>query len=230
MSAKNNQGWLVKGVIAVLIMQLFVLPLLSDVSMAQSQRLGQRLSRGDGIRLIIWQPWQVGEKTNQTLDLSGDYLIDNRGYVFLPVIGEVKVTSHTTATLAQALKEKISIYIKDPIVVVQPLIRVAMLGAFARPGTYLVKPDASFWELVDLAGGFDEGADYQKMTIARSGRIFKKNLLKGFEQAYSLQEIGIQSGDQVLVPVKSSFGFDDVLNLLRFTISILNIYVIITRV
>lgn len=230
MKMKSNQGWLMKGFILFLSVQLFLLPVVVDVASAQSQRFGQRLIPGDGIRLTIWQPWQIGEKNNQSFDLNGDYLIDNRGYIFLPVIGEVKVTSHTKLTLEKELKDKLGVYMQDPIVVVKPLIRVAMLGAFARPGTYLVPPDASFWELVDLAGGFDDNANYAKMKIARGGKIVRDKLLKSFEKAYSLQEIGIKTGDQILVPVYSGFGTKDVLEILRFAISLLNLYIVITRV
>jgi len=229
MNATRIHGRSAKAVILFLVVHILWLPCLGDLATAQSQRFRQRLNKGDGLRLTIWQPWQINERGNKSFDLNGDYLIDSRGYVFFPVIGEIKVTTYTTTTLAMELKEKVGVYIQDPVVIVEPLIRVAMLGAFGRPGTYLVPPDASFWELVDIAGGFDDSADYAKMRIVRGGKIVKDKLLSSFEQAYSLQEIGIRSGDQVLVPIKGGFGFDEVLEILRFSISILNLYLLITR-
>lgn len=229
MSMNFNQGWLsvsirigIVGMLAV-----FVL-LLSSSAFAQSS--SKRFSKGDALRLTIWQPWRVGDNKNSTLDINGDYLIDSRGYVFLPLIGDVNILSHSVRTLTEELKEKFSAYIQDPIVIVEPLIRVAMLGDFKRAGTYLVPPDASLWQLVDLAGGPGENSNLKRMYVERSGKIVKENLLGGFERAFTLRELGIRSGDQVFLPIRKRFGVKQAFEVLRFGISLLNLYVVITRI
>lgn len=197
---------------------------------AAPQASTRRFSKGDALRLTIWQPWQSSDRNSDGFDASGDYLIDNRGMVFFPLIGEVRVTNHNTGTLATELTEKFGTYIQDPVIVVEPLIRVALLGAFRRPGTYLVQPNASFWELVALAGGPDDDSDLKKMFIERSGKAIKKNLLRGFENAFTLEELGIQTGDQILLPGRSSFTIRDAFEIIRFAINLLSLYFLIQKI
>ena len=215
--------WLSTGSIAL------ILIMSANVSFAQN--FNKRFSRGDAIRLTIWQPWQVGDTgKSQSIDINGDYLIDNRGYAFFPLIGDVNVLSHNARTLANDLKEKFGAYMQDPLVVVEPLIRVALLGAFRRPGTYLIPPDASFWSLVDIAGGPDDNSDLRRMFIERGGHVEKKNLLSGFENAHTLSELGIITGDQIFLPERKRFRFRDAFDILKFSVSLINLYILVTRV
>ncbi len=221
-----DQGWLKRYYLVGLVL---VSVLVCNTGFAQS--FNKRFARGDALRLTIWQPWQVGAAgKNQTLDINGDYLIDSRGYVFFPLIGDVNVLSHNVRTLATDLKEKFSAYMQDPVVVVEPLIRVTLLGAFRRPGTYLVEPDGSFWHLVDIAGGPGDNSDLGRMFIERAGQVIKKNLLSGFENAHTLEELGILTGDQIFLPERKRFRFRDAFDLLRFSVSLINLYFLITRI
>ncbi|MFQ5636702.1 MAG: polysaccharide biosynthesis/export family protein [bacterium] len=197
---------------------------------AKPQRSSQTFKRGDALRLMVWQPYRISDGKNQSIDLNGEYAIDNRGSVFFPLVGEVKVVGYTSTTLAEQLKDKFSPFLEEPVIVVEPLIRVVMLGAFRRPGTYLIEPDASLWQLVDKAGGPRDDSNLKKMWVERGGRVVKKNILSGFERAYSLKEIGVSSGDQVVVPEKKKFRLKDALEILRFGVTIINIYFLVDRI
>lgn len=224
---RNHGGF--KFICCAVLVLLAMNLLLVDYLSARPQSRAQSFSRGDALRLTIWQPWRLNDGKNESLDLNGEYTIDSQGYVFIPVIGQVRVVGHNTDTLAKALKEKFSPFFQDPVIIVEPLIRVSMQGAFNRPGTYLVKPDASLWELVDLAGGPSDNSNLKKMWVERSGRVVNNSLLGSFEKGYSLQEIGIQSGDQILAPERGRFGVKDAFEILKFGISLLNLYVVIQR-
>lgn len=228
MGSTNNQGRLQLGLIFVALVQFLILFPYGALK-AESQRGFVTFNKGDGIRLTMWHPWGFGDNRNENIDLNGDYIIDSRGYVFLPLLGEVKVIGHNSRTLSELLREKFSQYIQDPIVIVEPLIRVTMLGELKRPGTYLIPSDASLWELVDLAGGPNEDSNLKKMRVERGGRKIRTNLLGSFEKAYSIEEIGIRSGDQVFVPTKRRFRFRDAFDILNFTISLVNLYFLIDR-
>ena len=223
-----NQGRLLAGLRALVVTVVVVFADGGDL-WAQAAATKQSFKNGDALRLTIWQPWQIGNGKGNGIDINGDYAIDNRGYTFLPLIGDVRVIGHNSSTLAADLKDRFSPYIQDPIVVVKPLIRVTMLGAFRRPGTYLVPPDASLWQLVDLAGGPRDDSNLAKMSVERGGKVVKKKLLGGFERGYTLREIGISSGDQVLVPVRKKFRVKDAFEIFRFGVSIINLYFIIQK-
>lgn len=194
------------------------------------QGLTKRFRKGDALNLIIWQPWQVGEKNDKGLDLGGQYVIDSRGYVFFPLIGDIMVVSHNSESLSIELTKKFSSYIQDPIIVVEPLIRVVLLGAFRRSGTYLTKPDASLWSLIDMAGGPADDSNLKKMHIERNGKKITRNLLGGFEQAFALNELGIHTGDQIVLPERSSFNMRDFRDILGLTFSLINLYFLVTRI
>ena len=139
------------------------------------QRLLTSFKPGDAIRLQIWQPWRITEGKAEILDLNGDYAVNSQGYTMLPLIGEIKVVGLNQQTLAARLKKKYSPFIKDPYIMVTPLIRVTLQGSVNRPGAYLIPPTASLWELVEMATGPTQNAELKKMRSERGGRVVSKN-------------------------------------------------------
>lgn len=223
----KTQGWFKTGLCVLLIIQILVV--IPGLGLTSPQGRYLTFMKGDAIRLTIWQPWRLADGKAQISNLNGDYPIDSRGYTLLPLIGEVKIVGHNIKSLTTLLKDKYSPYIQDPYIMVTPLIRVTMQGAVNRPGAYLIPPSASLWELVDLAGGPSEKSNMRRMYVERSGRIVNKKLLGSFERGYSLQEIGINSGDQILVPARNPFGWRDALSLVSFGLSIAVVYFQITN-
>ncbi|MFQ5601665.1 MAG: polysaccharide biosynthesis/export family protein [bacterium] len=228
MKVRINHGWLNGSPLNLAWMFLLILVWAVEVS-AAPQSYSQTFRRSDALRLTIWLPFNINDGKNQNLNLNGNYPIDSRGYVFFPLLGDVKVVGYNTTTLAEILVEKYSPYFQDPVIIVEPLIRVTMLGAFRRPGTYLIPPNATLWQLVDLAGGPDDDSNLKKLWVERGGKIVKKNILSGFEKGYTLQELGIFSGDQVLVPARKKFRVRDAFEILRFGIALLNLYFVIQK-
>ncbi len=188
------------------------------------QRLLTSFKPGDAIRLQIWQPWRIAEGKAEIFDLNGDYAVNSQGYTMLPLIGEIKVVGLNQQTLAARLKKKYSPFIKDPYIMVTPLIRVTLQGSVNRPGAYLIPPTASLWELVEMASGPTQNAELKKMRSERGGQVVNKNLLRSFEKGYSLQEIGILSGDQIIIPGKNKFTYRDVLVLASFGLQVALLY------
>lgn len=228
MNARFNHGRLMPLILALFLSQ-WVAEAQAQKRYSETTRAAQTFRRGDALRLTIYQPWRVGDDGNSGLDLSGDYPIDSRGYVFFPIVGEVRVVGHTRNSLAEALKEKFSPFLQEPIIIAEPLIRIAMMGEFRRPGTYLVDPKSSLWQLVDLAGGPTDDSNLDKMRVERGGKVVRDKLLSGFENAYSLQELGIRSGDQIVVPQKKQFTVRNALEILRFVVSMANLYFLIRK-
>jgi protein involved in polysaccharide export with SLBB domain len=154
---------------------------------------------GDGVRIKIWRDLTVADQgVVQNLGLNDDFVIDSRGYVSLPVVGEMRASGHTRKSLAQALED--SLDIRAIRVMCLPLIRVTLLGAVNRPGSYLIDSKDSLWGLINKAGGPANGADFRKIYAARGGHIIVRDMLQSFEQAHSLEQIGVRSGDQIHVP------------------------------
>ena len=213
-----KQGCLTKQ-LSFLFTQIFFVGLFLPIVVC-GQSLLTSFKPGDAIRLQIWQPWRITEGKAEILDLNGDYAVNSQGYTTLPLIGEIKVVGLNQRTLAVNLKDKYSPFIKDPYIMVTPLIRVTLQGSVNRPGAYLIPPTASLWEVVEMGNGPTQNAELKKMRSERGGRVVSKSLLRSFEKGYSLQEIGILSGDQIIIPGKNKFTYRDVLVLATFGLQV----------
>jgi len=179
-----------------------------------------QFQRGDGVRVAVWRDPSREGVNIQGLGITGDYTIDSRGSIQMPLIGEIRVVGSTPEGLATAIKEKYSAFISDMIVICYPLIRISVLGAVQKPGSYFIERRTSLWELIEIAGGLDGQANIKKIQIQRSGKIVAKDLMSGYEKATSLDELRIQSGDQVLVPGRSLITMRTIIEMTRFALGL----------
>jgi len=176
---------------------------------------------GDAVRLRVWQLY---EEQNRNVNLDGDYPINNSGFIIMPLIGEIKVRGLTVYELMNALTEKLKQYLQNPYVEVHPLIRLTMQGAFNRPGSYRVNPSSSLWDLVAEAGGPSANCDLKRMVVERGGKVVIKDLLKSFENGYSLEDVGIESGDQIIAFTRRTMNFGILLVVINLFASMLLLY------
>ncbi len=169
---------------------------------------------GDAVRIQIFELYERGARD---LNLSGDYPINPNGSIVMPIIGEVKVKGYTVYEVMNQLRERFSEFIKNPYVYVRPLIRLTMQGAFNEPSAYHVDPSSTVWDVVKQAGGPAGNADLSKMRVERGGKVVIPDVIKAFERGVSLEEVGIQSGDQLVVPTRSRIS-------LTFLVTIINLF------
>jgi len=177
---------------------------------------------GDAVRISVIELGRSAERG--TLNLSGDYTINGLGYIMLPLIGSVKALGHDRISLAKNLVELYSPYLKEPYITTMPLIRITLMGAFNKPGSYRISPESSLWELIEQAEGPKEDCDLNSTRVERGGKILLKNLLEQFEKGHSLEDIGIKSGDQIIAKGRSSFGFREIMNYSYFIMSAVSLY------
>lgn len=182
------------------------------------------LTAGDAVNIQIWQMFDNVSGRSPISNLSGEYVIDTRGFIFMPFVGLVRVANKRPQDVEVLIKEKYKSYLTEPFIYVRPLIRVTLIGAVSRPGSYRVDPQNSFWDLMDNAGGPASTADLRKMFVVRGGVKSIENLLQAFENAHSLYEVGIKSGDQIVVPPRSTFNLNTILNYASFAASIALLY------
>ncbi len=82
------------------------------------------------------------------------YLTSEDGTIDFPVLGRIKVAGLSRNELGTFLEERISEYVKDPIVTIRVVnFKVSVLGEVARPGTYNVEGERlTLPEALGLAG------------------------------------------------------------------------------
>ncbi len=82
------------------------------------------------------------------------YMVNTEGEIEFPVLGTINVLGMTTKELQDYLKDRISEYVKDPIVNVRVMnFTVSIIGAVNSPGTYPVSGERiSIVEALAIAG------------------------------------------------------------------------------
>jgi len=144
---------------------------------------------GDVINVWIWRE----------RDLSGEFPVDARGRVVLPLLGEVVAAGKGAEALADELRTAYRRYLSNPSIQVTVLRRIAVQGQVARPGFYPVDATVTVANVIALAGGVGGGGDARKIQLVRGGRVIVTSL--GPQTV--LEQSAVQSGDEIFVPERS---------------------------
>jgi polysaccharide export outer membrane protein len=113
---------------------------------------------------------------NQELMQSGqvrniidpEYLVQNEGFVNLPIIGSVKLAGLTLFQAGKFLEEKYNLYYKDAYVLVNfSNKRVIVLGATGGQVIPLLNENMDLIEVLALAGGLDNTAKAGNIRLIR---------------------------------------------------------------
>jgi polysaccharide export outer membrane protein len=101
----------------------------------------------------------VAQNANNSLGLNRNlrvqtYLIDINGNIEFPVLGTIKMQGLTRVEATEMLKEKLTEYIKDPIVNIRLVnFTITVLGEVNTPGTFTVQNERiSLSDALGLAG------------------------------------------------------------------------------
>lgn len=88
------------------------------------------------------------------LALRPTYTVNDKGYITLPMLGEVQVSGLTRVQAIEKLRAELSQYIKDPGVNINfNNFRVSVLGEVARPGSFIMPTErVTVLEALGLAG------------------------------------------------------------------------------
>ncbi len=175
---------------------------------------------GDAVRIQVWELNQ--QQTN--VNLNGDYPIGPEGTIIMPLVGELNVKGLTVYELIQTIQAKLKDYMTNPLVNVYPLIRLTLQGAFIRPGAYRVPPTSSLWDVIALAGGPRGDCDLQNLQVERGGKVILEKLLNSFEKGYSIEDIGIESGDQIMAPTRNRLSVGTIIGSINLIMTLILLY------
>jgi hypothetical protein len=172
--------------------------------------------RGDAVRISVYP--------DTTLFINGLYHIDDNGFVLLPIVGRTRIDTLTERQFESFLDTAYLRFLRYPMVQVQPLIRLTLLGGFQKPGLYYLSPHASLWDALAVAGGPIREDGLKKIKWERQGKVLQTGLAPAVETGTSLVSFGFKSGDQLWVThVPKRDGWDifisDVLPVVSISIS-----------
>lgn len=118
-----------------------------------------RVSSGDGIRIIV-----LGAITQGRSEVY-DRVVDSRGFIDLPQVGEIFVGSLTVGEIRQEVEQAFDIIqantLAEVVLTSQRQQSYYVFGAIRSPGPYFVpEPDYRLLEAITTAGGVSEVTPY----------------------------------------------------------------------
>jgi polysaccharide export outer membrane protein len=150
------------------------------------------LKPGDVVRVNIWRQ----------SDLSGEYVIDEDGNLMFPLIGRISTEHVSTDSLRRLLVQQFDYFLKEPFITVTPLFRVNVMGQVAAPGLYNVDATITLADLLAMAGGITDSGSENKIKMVRDNTVIQEDLSVALERGRAIEDIGIRSGDQIVVGKK----------------------------
>jgi protein involved in polysaccharide export with SLBB domain len=166
---------------------------LSSPAPAQGARPGDADEFRTGDRIIL--------RVEGEQQLTDTFTVREGPAVELPSIGRVPLAGVSHGEIEPYLTRMLGKYLKSPVVRARALMRIGILGELARPGYYNVASDALVSDLLGAAGGPTKDSKIDKSRIDRAGSTLVKSdsLRKVFAQGLTVSQIGLRSGDDILI-------------------------------
>jgi protein involved in polysaccharide export with SLBB domain len=177
-----------------LVMTLLVVPF----ALAQSEP--PRIGAGDKLGITL-----VGDK-----ELSGQYTVDDTGYIKMPLLGSIRVVGETEERLAKRLTEMLKKYYVDPVVTVVILERfpryVTVTGAVRKGGKVPLRENmpTRLIEVIQAAEP-EQNADLARIKLTRkqpSPTEMTLDLDRFIKFGDPAANVEIMPDDVILVPAK----------------------------
>jgi polysaccharide export outer membrane protein len=165
-----------------------------EIAMIKARLVAGDIRVGDQVSLVV-----EGEDS-----LSQRFTVRPGEILTLPGIGDIPVGGVLRSELEAFLTEKLSVYIRDPVVHAESLVRVTIAGNVVRPGFYSVRADRLLSDAIMEAGGPGVTADLNSIYINRANeRIWSgRYLQQAIADGRTLDQLSLQAGDQIFVPMQ----------------------------
>lgn len=137
-------------------------------------------------------------------DLTKQTIVRKDGTIYMPLIGDVVVEGLTVQEIQKVLTEKLSQYLKNPMVDVEVKEfhsrRVYFLGAVQRPGVYSLIEETNILEALSLAGGPTLDGNLAGTFLIRGNKVYPLNLFNVVKYGDLSQNIILMDKDIIYIP------------------------------
>jgi hypothetical protein len=177
-----------------------------------------RLERGD---------FRVGDRFVLTyrLEKVGVDTVNVRDSLTIKVgaMPDLHLSGVLRAELESHLDRHVAKYMRSYELRASILTRVAVFGAVGRPGYLYVPPDRPISDLLMAAGGPSPSARLEQLELRRNGTVLLdgKALRRAINEGRTLEELDVQSGDELSVPDRRRMNYFTLVQSAVFTMSII---------
>ena len=167
---------------------------IADTAKNQLETVEERLEMGDFRRGdVVLLTVEDEPRWTDTFTVRPNQTIE------LPDIDPVSLQGALYSEGADRIREYLSEYIRDPRIIMETTKRVAVLGDVGRPGFYDVPGPELLSAAIMDAGGPGQNARMDKVELRRGGQAIAR-LPSDYVQSLTLDELGVESGDEIFVP------------------------------
>ncbi len=126
---------------------------------------------------------------------------------------DVSLQGVLRSELDEKLGAHVARYLRNASVRTNVLTRIAVLGSVGNPGFYYASPDRPISDVVMLAGGPAADANLNELEIKRGGStlISKKDSKRFIKEGRTLEQLNVESGDEVSIPKKRKINWQVVI-------------------
>ena len=150
----------------------------------------------------------IGQASPQNLQLFTGYLVDDDGYIDLPLLGRIRAAGQTVESLQFAIRGKLDTYLRDPVVNVRFLnFKVTVIGEVNLPGVVpLPNSRVTILEALGLAGDLTDYADRSSVLVVREqdGERSYQRLNLQSDEVFSSDYFYLKQNDVIYVePIRA---------------------------
>ena len=165
--------------------------ILAEMSVVALQR---RLDEGD-----VWPGDVVTLRVAGEDRWTADFTVTPTRSIELESIEAVSLANVLHSELEESITLQLAKYLRDPLVQVEVLKRIGILGAVGNPGFFTVTGSILVSEAVMLAGGPGDNSNVDRIEFRRLGQPLPVGTRVVWE-SMSLDDLGVRSGDEMFVP------------------------------
>jgi polysaccharide export outer membrane protein len=182
---------------------IFALLLLTALPLGLAQEQGPPdplyiIQPNDLLEVFVWKE----------LDLTREVLVRPDGRISFPLVQDLQAAGATPGELKAQVEKKLSEFLSAPevTIIVKAIqsYRIYVLGKVQKPGGINVEKPVTVLQALALAGGFQEFAKQDDMTVIRTTgkthQVFEFKYGDVIQGKKSEQNILLRSGDVVVIP------------------------------
>lgn len=191
----------------------------------------------ESVKIFQMQSMLMNQQQIENRAIDG-YVVDENGNIRIPILGVIDTSDHSTQSLAIAIQESLSFYIKNPSVNVRILnFRFSVLGEVNRPGTFTsFQERISLPQALGLAGDLTINGDRNHLLVIRNQDGQKLNQVIDLTKSEFLQSefYFLRQNDIIYVrpnnaKVKSSGLVGNASTLVSILSLAVSLFIVITR-
>lgn len=168
-----------------------------------------QLGSQDVLRIFVWGNPDltpvITSVTSNVASTPAGRVIDDNGYIYFPLVGNIKAAGLTLSGFREALSKRLSKYIKDPQVEVEIAgfrsQKVFVSGQVRTPGVIpITDQPLRITDAIGQAGGATDSSDLYSVVLTRGNANAKINLDKLYYSGDVTANILLQNGDIISIP------------------------------